>query len=89
MAVYVVNHRVENFEEWKKVYDAFQSVATSAGVKDQYVLTSLEDQNHVVVIGEGSADDLQNFLSSDELKSAMADAGVSGTPDIYIGENNR
>ena len=52
----------------------------------EYVLTSLENKNHVVVIGEGPADVLQSFLNSDELKSAMANAGVSSAPDIYVGE---
>ena len=87
MAVYVVDHKVEDYEEWRKVYDAFQATAVEAGVKDQYVLTSMHDPNHVVVIGEGSIDDVQKFLSSDQLRSAMGEAGVSGEPSIFIGEN--
>ena len=86
MAIYVINHKVENFENWKKAYDAFQHVAEGAGVKDHYVLASLDDPNHVVVIGEGAADDLRHFLASDGLKSAMVGAGVVGKPDIFVGK---
>jgi hypothetical protein len=88
MAVYVVNHTVANYEEWKKAYDAFQDRAGAAGINDQYVLTSLTDPNHVVVVGEGTAEAVQAFLGSDELKSTMEAAGVTGKPDIFVGENN-
>ncbi len=87
MAIYVVNHRVESFDKWKKAYDAFQHVAEGAGVKDHYVLASVSDPNHVVVIGEGAAGDLKHFLASDDLKGAMKDAGVVGEPDMFIGKN--
>ncbi len=86
MAVYCVNHRVSDFAEWKKVYDAFQPTVKKRGIKDHFVLQSLQDPNHVVVIGEGSAEDVQALLTSDELKAAMAESGVVGAPDVYIGE---
>ena len=87
MAVYIVNHTVANYEEWKKAYDAFQDTAGAAGIRDQYVLTSLSNQNHVVVVGEGSTEAVQAFLGSDELKAAMQEAGVTDIPDIFVGEN--
>jgi len=89
MAVYVVNHKVENFDAWKKVYDEFQPVVVKAGIKDHFVLQSTDDKNHVTVIGEGSLDAVRAFLSSNDLKAAMGDAGVVGKPDIFIGENKR
>ena len=85
MAIYIVNHKVEDYESWRKVYDEFQHVVEGFGVKDHHVLRSVDDPNHVVVVGEGAADDLRNFLGSDELKSAMKGAGVASKPDIYIG----
>ena len=89
MAIYVVNHKVEDFDRWAKAYAEFQHVAEGAGVKDHYVLASVDDPNHVVVIGEGAADDLSNFLASDELKSAMEGAGVIGRPDMFVGRDRR
>ena len=85
MAIYIVNHKVENFEHWKKAYDAFQHVVEGAGVIDHHVLASVDDPNHVVVIGEGAVDDLRKFLASDELKAAMSGAGMVGAPDLFIG----
>lgn len=89
MAAYVVNHKVRNFVEWKKAYDAFRPKAKDFGIEDHYVLQSAEDQNHVVVVGEGSLADLRKFLGSDSLRSAMQGAGVSGVPDIFIGEDRK
>lgn len=87
MAIYCVNHRVQDFTEWKKTYDEHQPWIREQGVKDHFVLQSLDDPNHVVVIGEGSVEDLQALMASDDLKAAMAEAGVVGAPDIFIGED--
>ena len=87
MAIYCVNHRVRDFTEWKKTYDKHQPWIRQQGVKDHFVLQSPDDPNHVVVIGEGSVEDLQALFSSDDLKGAMAEAGVDGVPDIFIGED--
>ena len=87
MAIYVVNHSVEDFTAWKRAYEAFKPTAMAAGITDEHVLQSPDDPNHVVVIGNGEIGDLQAFLQSDALKSAMAGAGVVGIPDIYVGED--
>ena len=89
MAFYVVNHKVNDFVAWKKVYDDFESTRERYGVKEHYALQSVADSNHVLVVGEGELEAVQRFLSSDELKNGMADAGIAGPPDIFVGENKR
>lgn len=89
MAFYVVNHKVKDFEAWKKVYDKFESTRQQYGVREHYALQSEEDPNHVMVVGEGELEAIENFLNSDDLKSGMESAGLTSTPEIFVGENKR
>ncbi len=86
MSFYVVSHKVKNYEKWKKVYDDFESARDEFGVKEQLLLQASDDPSHVLVVGEGQSGAIQKFVSSDELKEAMKNAGVSGEPNLFIGE---
>jgi hypothetical protein len=89
MAYYVINHKVNNFSAWKKVYDEFESTRQQYGVKELYALQSEEDPNHVLVVGEGELEAIQKFLKSEDLKNGMESAGIANRPEIFIGENKR
>lgn len=87
MSFYVVSHKVEDFTTWKKIYDGFESTREEFGVKEMVTLQSVDDQNHVLVVGEGDLSAIQSFLNSDSLKEGMKNAGVSSEPNLFIGEN--
>ena len=89
MAFYVVDHKVNDFDGWKKVYDAFEPTRKKYGVREHYALQSVEDPHHVLVVGEGPMDAIQKFLNSDDLKKGLGDAGIAGHPRIFVGENKR
>ena len=89
MAFYVVNHKVNDFGVWKKVYDEFESTREQYGVKEHYALQSVQDPNHVMVVGEGELEAIKKFLNSEDLKSGMESAGIVGSPEIFIGENKK
>ena len=89
MAFYTVNHHVSNFDNWKKVYKDFESTRNQFNVKEYFALQSVEDANHVMVVAEGELTDIQRFINSEELKNGMAEAGLTGPPEIFIGENRR
>lgn len=86
MAFYVVSHKVEDFSVWKKIYDAFEPTREQFGVKEHYALQSVDESNHVLVLGEGDLEAIKKYLDSEELKKGMGKAGVSGAPEIYIGK---
>ncbi len=89
MAYYVVNHKVNDFGTWKKVYDEFESTREQYGIKEHYALQSEKDPNHVMVVAEGELEAIQKFLNSEDLKSGMENAGISSPPEIFVGENKR
>ena len=76
-------HQVEDFDQWKKVYDDFDRA--SMGVRDDAVFQAAEDPNDVTVWHD--FDDLESARSlaeSDELRDAMKEAGVVGEPTIWF-----
>ena len=86
MSYYVVSHKVDDFNTWKKVYDDFESARERFGVKEQLLLQASDDQNHVLVVGEGELSAIQDFLQSSELQEGMKSAGVSSEPNLFVGE---
>jgi hypothetical protein len=86
MSFYVVSHKVEDFDKWKKVYDEFESVRQKHGVKEQLLIRASDDPNHVLVVGQGELDAIRKFVSSEELKEGMKVAGVSSEPHLFVGD---
>lgn len=83
-----VRHTVENYEKWKQGYDKFARRRKAVGVKSASVHIDPNDPNTVIVthqFEDGHA--AMAYAKSEELKSAMAKAGVLGKPDIWFGED--
>ena len=57
------------------------------GIADRFVLQAADDPNNVTVVGEGELGKIQEFLSSEDLKNALRNAGISGPVTIFVGEN--
>jgi hypothetical protein len=89
MAFYIVTHKVEDFTAWKNIYDGFEPTRKQFKLKEHYALQSIDDTNHVLVVGEGEVSAIMNFLNSDELKNGMENAGVTSTPEIFVGEDTK
>ncbi len=78
-------HQVTDYEAWRKVYDAFDREAL--GVRQHAVYQGVADANDVTVWHD--FDDratAEAFASSEDLKAAMAEAGVVSSPNIWITE---
>lgn len=87
-ATLFVKHRVADYKTWKSAYDDFGPVRKQKGVTAASVHRDPKDQNVVTVTHRfnelGSA---TSFAGSDELKSAMAKAGIQGAPEIWFSED--
>jgi hypothetical protein len=83
MVYVLITHAVEDFAEWKPVYDAYQLEPSNPQSKGDLVFQSTEDPNLVTVLSEfESWDAAEEFMNSEELKNAMHDAGVAGEPEV-------
>jgi hypothetical protein len=82
-----IRHQVQDFSQWKKVYDGFRDTQTRLGVTAAAVYRAPADPNDVTVSHDfATLDRAQAFVQSDELRSAMANAGVVGEPTLWFAE---
>ena len=83
--VLLIQHPVENFDKWKPVYDAHDSVRLAYGIHAFQIGRGMEDSNLVTIIEK--MDDIQKakeFSALPDLKDAMHKAGVSGPPTFHF-----
>ena len=87
MATVFLRHEVADYEAWRGFYDADRPRREAAGLSEIGVFRDASDGN--VVLMAWRTNDLEAFTAmaeSEELKAKMEEAGVTGPPDIWIGE---
>jgi len=86
MASYMlVRHKVKDFSEWKRGYDAHLPKRAEAGLTEKYLLRGSNETNEVILLYE--AQDLnraKSFAESADLRETMQKVGVMDRPDIYF-----
>jgi quinol monooxygenase YgiN len=83
MASMLVQHKVKDFAEWKKVFDSVADVRTSSGELSDQIYRDASDPNRLTAIFKwDSLANAQKYANSPELKAAMEKAGVEGPPNI-------
>jgi hypothetical protein len=85
MTTMFIRHSVANYQAWRKVYDGFAAVQKARGVTAQAVYQAANNPNDITVTHDfATVEAAHAFVDSKELKSAMHDAGVVGTPTIWF-----
>jgi quinol monooxygenase YgiN len=85
MASIVIHHTVKDYSAWRPIYDEHEKSRTSAGITNAKVFRRAEDPNELVVLADvADVAKAGSWMSSDDLKSAMQKAGVTGPPKIHI-----
>jgi hypothetical protein len=80
-----VRHRVEDYSEWKIMFDSTEDFKRSHGWKTYRLFAIEGDNNHVLVMEEfETPEQAREFFGS--LRGAMSLAGVSDEPDIQVVE---
>jgi hypothetical protein len=81
----LVRHKVRDFSEWKRGYDAHLPKRTEAGLTEKQLLRGANDPNEVVVIFEAKDHSrAKTFVESADLRETMQKLGVVDKPDIYF-----
>jgi hypothetical protein len=85
MANYMlIRHKVRDFSQWKRAYDAHLPKRNEAGLTEKHLLRGAKDSNEVIILFE--VKDLkcaENFAGSKDLRETMQKVGVVDKPDIY------
>ena len=86
MASYMlIRHKVRDFSEWKRGYDAHLPKRVGAGLTEKQLLRGAQEPNEVILLFE--AKDLnraKTFAESADLRETMQTVGVVDKPDIYF-----
>lgn len=85
MATLFVRHTVADYAAWRRTFDDFAPTQTAMGVTSKAVYQAADDPNDITVMHDfASVEAAQAFASSQALKAAMHDAGVTSTPTIWF-----
>jgi glutathione synthase/RimK-type ligase-like ATP-grasp enzyme len=81
----LIRHKVKDYDEWKKHFDADAVHRKPGGSKGGHVFRSKNDPNEVYILMEmDSMEKAEKFILSEQLKKTMKEAGVVGKPDIVF-----
>ena len=81
----LIRHKVRDFPEWKRGYDAHLPKRVEAGLTEKHLLRGAHDEHEVVLLFE--AKDLNRakaFAESADLRQTMQKVGVLDKPDVYF-----
>lgn len=82
-----VGFKVKNYEQWKEEYDASIEQRKAAGEISFQVFRNAEDPNTVTVLSvQESAEQVQAFMDSPDLKERMEAAGIAEMGQMLIME---
>ncbi len=82
-AAMIVSYQVADFDAWKAVFDGNEQRRVDHGFLGHHVNRAEGDPNSVALyLAVGDVDRAEAFVTSDELKSMMATAGVTSAPEF-------
>lgn len=85
MATVLIQHKVKDFAEWKKVFDSAADMRTSSGEISAQIFRDAGDPNSLTVLNKwDSLENAQKFVHSPDLMAATEKAGVAGPPTVLF-----
>ena len=83
MTTMLIQHKVKDFADWKKVFDSAAGLRSSSGELSTQIFQDASDPNSLTIMNKwDSLENAQKFAHSPELKAAMEKAGVTGPPTV-------
>ena len=86
----LVRHKVADFNRWKESFDSHLNARMHAGETGCRLFQSVDDPRDVTLLLDwDSVEHARAFISSEDLRGRMQQAGVVGTPDVQYLEDVR
>lgn len=80
-----VRHAVSDYDSWKRVYDEVAPLRKQKGVTAASVHRDANDSDTIFITHQfENMEAAKAFANSEELKSAMAKAGVKDSPEFFF-----
>ena len=85
MPYLLIDHAVEDYEEWKPFFDNHASTRAESGSGGGQLFHKEGEPNELVILFEwDSIENAREFATSDDLREVMAEAGVIGEPELHF-----
>jgi len=85
MASMLIQIKVKDFAEWKKVFDSGDGLRKSNGELSHQIFRDDSYPNKLTALYKwNSLANAQKFSKSSELRALMEKAGVEGPPNVYF-----
>jgi hypothetical protein len=79
----ITSYRVADFDAWKAVFDANERGRIDHGFAGHHINRAEDDPNSLsIYIAVSDVAKAKAYATSDELKSLMAEAGLTSAPDV-------
>ena len=83
-----IKHTVAEYTKWKTVFDEHEAMRTANGVTGHSLHRDADDPNVIIIAFRvNDLNRAKEFAASDELRSAMEQAGVQGPPEIWFADD--
>jgi heme-degrading monooxygenase HmoA len=83
MKYVLINHKVEDYNKWKSDFDKGKTMLKDMGAKSSFIFRTEEDPNHLFVLTQWeNLEKAKNFAESNDLRTTMKKAGVTGQIQI-------
>ena len=90
MQYVLIIHEVEDYVEWKTVFDNASQIRKEAGEISYQLLKFENDANNIVHFSQWSSlQDAKNFFESERLVEIRKQAGVKAPTFVYLNEIER
>jgi hypothetical protein len=78
-----IHIKVKDYSTWRSAYDGRELGRVSAGISNGRVFRGVEDPNDVVILQDvANAARARAWVGSDDVKAAMLENGVVGSPNV-------
>ena len=85
MAKLIVNHKVEDFKNWKSAFDSMHALRKQFGCTGEQIFQGHSNPNEVLIVTQwGTNEEAKKYSTSNELKEGMKKAGVLSVPNVYV-----
>ena len=87
MPCLLIRHTVQDYSAWKAVFDEQADLRRANGSQGGRLFRSTESGEVLVLLEWDDLERARLFADSDDLREAMARAGVTDRPDIWFLED--
>ena len=84
MPCLLIRHTVQDYSDWKAVFDEQEDLRRANGSQGGRLFRSTESGEVLMLLEWDDLERARLFADSDDLREAMEQAGVTDRPDVWV-----